>query len=571
MSTALEAARRAHEDIERLLHLCADALSYSGSAGAVTANTGAPAFAASRLEACGVDLPRTSRDAEHLACGLVDLIRERCRAISQMHAPRGPVEAEQAAAMDDERVDPLSSFYTKLRELKAAHHRTEIDLEGTTDGAAMDSALIGLVSAPLGFSGEEGNGRYLDLHDHFAAYVNLFHAHRVRKRRADSDAHVSNPNSQDEGRNARLTESNQNKVSKGGDRRQRPDPAADTVVREATADYLAYIKHEMTNFGAVRPSVRSSPAYRHYLKGLLAYFISFADRSHPLSGVREDISDAETSLRADLQARLTEIRNRFASAEVALEVMGADGIRDELLMLGLKCGGTALERAKRLLNASSSGALAPDSPTRSNNGVEGAVIGERVVIEGLIGHIMEKVLTEERRSTALNIEKKQSLSWFELEAERLAEEALAERGTFVANGRDQEGEEETEQPVYNPKDVPLGWDGKPMPYWLFKLHGLNHEFKCEVCGNATYKVPRAFERHFTDPQHVSGLRCLGVSYSKHYYMVTRISDVQRLRDKIIRETKSVKFDQDVEMEYEDNEGNVMNRKTLTDLQRQGLL
>jgi hypothetical protein len=131
--------------------------------------------------------------------------------------------------------------------------------------------------------------------------------------------------------------------------------------------------------------------------------------------------------------------------------MGADGIRDELLMLGLKCGGTALERAKRLLNASSSGALAPDSPTRSNNGVEGAVIGERVVIEGLIGHIMEKVLTEERRSTALNIEKKQSLSWFELEAERLAEEALAERGTFVANGRDQEGEEETEQPVYNPK------------------------------------------------------------------------------------------------------------------------
>lgn len=24
---------------------------------------------------------------------------------------------------------------------------------------------------------------------------------------------------------------------------------------------------------------------------------------------------------------------------------------------------------------------------------------------------------------------------------------------------------------YNPKNLPLGWDGKPIPYWLYKLHG----------------------------------------------------------------------------------------------------
>ena len=36
--------------------------------------------------------------------------------------------------------------------------------------------------------------------------------------------------------------------------------------------------------------------------------------------------------------------------------------------------------------------------------------------------------------------------------------------------------------MYNPLKLPLGWDGKPIPYWLYKLHGLNLEFKCEICG-----------------------------------------------------------------------------------------
>jgi hypothetical protein len=30
------------------------------------------------------------------------------------------------------------------------------------------------------------------------------------------------------------------------------------------------------------------------------------------------------------------------------------------------------------------------------------------------------------------------------------------------------------------------WDGKPIPYWLFKLHGLNIEYKCQICGGFSY-------------------------------------------------------------------------------------
>lgn len=34
--------------------------------------------------------------------------------------------------------------------------------------------------------------------------------------------------------------------------------------------------------------------------------------------------------------------------------------------------------------------------------------------------------------------------------------------------------------VYNPLNLPLGFDGRPIPYWLYKLHGLGTEFKCEI-------------------------------------------------------------------------------------------
>jgi splicing factor 3A subunit 3 len=47
-------------------------------------------------------------------------------------------------------------------------------------------------------------------------------------------------------------------------------------------------------------------------------------------------------------------------------------------------------------------------------------------------------------------------------------------------------EEDEDEFVYNPLKLPLGWDGKPIPYWLYKLHGLNQEFKCEICGNYSY-------------------------------------------------------------------------------------
>ncbi|KAL4680771.1 hypothetical protein H8959_022712 [Pygathrix nigripes] len=55
---------------------------------------------------------------------------------------------------------------------------------------------------------------------------------------------------------------------------------------------------------------------------------------------------------------------------------------------------------------------------------------------------------------------------------------------------DSESEDEKNEITYNPKNLPLGWDGKPVPYWLYKFHGLNINYNCEICGNYTYQGPK---------------------------------------------------------------------------------
>ncbi len=53
-----------------------------------------------------------------------------------------------------------------------------------------------------------------------------------------------------------------------------------------------------------------------------------------------------------------------------------------------------------------------------------------------------------------------------------------EEGSAAAamqDGEDGRASDEEEAPLYNPLNLPLGWDGKPIPFWLYKLHGLGVE------------------------------------------------------------------------------------------------
>jgi len=186
---------------------------------------------------------------------------------------------------------------------------------------------------------------------------------------------------------------------------------------------------------------------------------------------------------------------------------------------------------------------------------------EIFALEVKISRVAE-LLADQLDATKENIEKKQSRSIDELITELEIEEEIP-----VVESDD----EEEVQPVQGIQNYPLDWDGKPIPYWLYKLHGLRVEYKCEICGNTSYWGRRAFERHFQEWRHAYGMRCLKIPNTRHFQEVTKINDAIELYKKIKSDQYKVAWKPDVEEEYEDGEGNVFSKKTYLDLQRQGLI
>lgn len=127
-----------------------------------------------------------------------------------------------------------------------------------------------------------------------------------------------------------------------------------------------------------------------------------------------------------------------------------------------------------------------------------------------------QVFGQLREDTKSNVERKQA---------RTVEEREEDVEFEVEGDNEPENEnEEDDGKIYNPLKLPLDWDGKPIPYWLWKLHGLGVEYPCEICGNYIYMGRRAFDRHFQEWRHSHGMRCLGIPNMKQFYGITSIAD-----------------------------------------------
>lgn len=66
------------------------------------------------------------------------------------------------------------------------------------------------------------------------------------------------------------------------------------------------------------------------------------------------------------------------------------------------------------------------------------------------------------------------------------------------------------------------------------------------------------------------MRCLAIPNTVHFGGITLIKDAQKLWDKLRAEKSAERFKPDTEEEFEDQVGNVLNKKTFDDLRRQGL-
>ena len=176
----------------------------------------------------------------------------------------------------------------------------------------------------------------------------------------------------------------------------------------------------------------------------------------------------------------------------------------------------------------------------------------------------------QRADTRVNVERKQGMTERERQMELdalFAEQpssllpSSSSRLTSGGGGNnDSDSDSDSSEKIYNPLKLPLAWDGKPIPYWLYKLHGLGVEFSCEICGNFVYMGRRAFDKHFNEARHIYGLKCLGITQTQLFREITGIQDALKLWDKVQRDKRLEKVGGENVVQMEDAEGNVMPEK-----------
>ncbi|KAI4211852.1 MAG: hypothetical protein LQ351_005343 [Letrouitia transgressa] len=185
-------------------------------------------------------------------------------------------------------------------------------------------------------------------------------------------------------------------------------------------------------------------------------------------------------------------------------------------------------------------------------------IAEREFRIGKFASTLETI----RNDTRVNVERKQGMTDRERQMELDA--FFAESAEAVPGGpggvAEDDDSDDGEEKIYNPLKLPLAWDGKPIPYWLYKLHGLGVEFSCEICGKFVYMGRRAFDKHFSEARHIYGLKCLGITNTTLFREITNIADALKLWDKIQKDKRKDKAAGENIVQMEDQQGNVMPEK-----------
>ncbi|KAF3930384.1 hypothetical protein AA313_de0204751 [Arthrobotrys entomopaga] len=316
------------------------------------------------------------------------------------------------------------------------------------------------------------------------------------------------------------------------------------------------------------PKTNKNDAYFTYLTGLADYLEGFLKKTQPLSNP---------------DAILKEFGDEFDKAWEEGSVVGWESNASTEKPAGVWCD--ACEKAftnentftshlsgnkhKKNVAAKGKDAAEPGStnqPVAATANLKHRAIAEREFRIKKFTDLMSK----EREDTKTNVERKASLT----ERERQAELDALFQDTQISLGAahiDDDEDEDDEDKIYNPLKLPLAWDGKPIPFWLYKLHGLGVEYTCEICGNFVYMGRRAFDKHFTEARHVHGLRCLGITNPTVFREITKIQDAVAFNDKLKGDKKQAQVTQDNVVQMEDGEGNVMPEKVYYDLQKQGLL
>lgn len=305
---------------------------------------------------------------------------------------------------------------------------------------------------------------------------------------------------------------------------------------ESHSEYLRHVK-EM-------PNLRNSEEYYKYVESLLKYLQRFHANAHPLDPLPaaktetiEKVEDGQPNEKGEVFCAAC---NKLFSKESVYK--------------------GHLDGKKHKKNAQS--ATLVDTQATQKVSVKDMENQVKALFSALETELAATIDDQERRA---------GLSDREMMLETLA--VHREESDFTSAETDSEREEEDNDDEFFSKDLPLGADGTPIPLWLFKLQGLHRTYTCEICGNAIYKGRQQYTRHFSQPKHIYGLKCLGVPEEDiwSFSHISELEEAQNLWDQMKKSRQDLQLDAENMVEVEDDDGNVMSHKDYMELKRQGLI
>lgn len=349
------------------------------------------------------------------------------------------------------------------------------------------------------------------------------------------------------------------------------------VKRHGYMQYLEVFDDFQPGKGGVKRADKLTDQYFRYLGELMDYLESFMRRTRPLENLDKVFDgwqkEFETAWEKDevpgwqkeSKAKINASARTLSTPEAVWCEACEKEFKNENVYKGHLNGRKHIKAVELLAKREETPEDTPDGllAKTAHRLRERAVAEREFRIKKLVN-----AMKVERDDTRVNVERRQGMT----ERERQQElENFYNMMSGSANKDDKDEKEEGEEKLYNPLKLPLAWDGKPIPFWLYRLHGLGQEFPCEICGNFVYRGRRAFDKHFNETNHITNLKRLGITETYLFRDITSIEEALRLWEKIQRDRKAKEVDDGAIVQMEDAEGNVMPEKVYLDLQKQGLL
>ncbi|KAJ1565874.1 hypothetical protein HK096_008069, partial [Nowakowskiella sp. JEL0078] len=442
---------------------------------------------------------RTHKDTliqEHRVRKLLDQLQASSRALKNLYKDPDGSRALKAEIAEINTGSDLSPFYNRLSNVREYHRKYPNEMAIDMSSAfKLSEEDIEREEEELDsmFTAEEVLGRYLDLHSLFDQYFTLKQGKKIT--------------------------------------------------------YLDYL-NDFGKFDGFSKTTKMTPKYRDYLSTLLIYLESYMTRSQPMYNLAEFSEQVLTNFENDWKdgkCKGWERQSKDAD-EPMHSALHCPACQKDFTSQGVYtshlAGKRHLKAAKTLLESSLNN---PDLvSSKSKKPSDLSKEKEICKLEILITAYFEK-LSSQREETKSKIENKQVLG----DSEKLDDDEIV----LSENGDSDSDIGDDPDKIYNPLKLPLGWDGKPIPYWLYKLHGLGVPYDCEICGGYVYMGRKAFDKHFQEWRHAHGMRCLGIPNSRHFQDITGITDAYALYERLKSTQKVENFIPDAMEEFEDSEGN----------------